>query len=313
MRNKAAVKLDNTQYKEVKTNKSINATLDEIEKRLDKEGVKHAPSVVAQKHSIDMFAEQPTTWQKRVVVITGGSSGIGFATAHRFSLYADIVYNLDIKKGEDENINFIKTDITNPSEIKDSIRKIFNAEGQIDILINNAAVGISGAAEELQLNDIMRVINTNFLGAVVATQSVLPYMRENHKGMIFNIGCQSALASAPFGTVYAASKSALKKFSLALRKEVAIAKIKVLTLLVPYVKTEFTENRIKQESNKKQYKYRISKAIGKIEYAEQNGISPDIIAEKIYKLSNRKFFLSPVIIIGFWNKIKIFFAKMFRY
>lgn len=311
-KNKTTVKLDNTQYKEIKTNKSINATLDEIEKRLDKEGVKSAPSAAVQKHSIDMFAEQPTTWQKRVVVITGGSSGIGFSTAHRFSLYADIVYNLDIEKSEDENINFIKTDITNPADVKDSIRKIFNAEGQIDILINNAAVGISGAVEELQLNDIMRVINTNFLGAVVATQAVLPYMRENRKGMILNIGCQSSLASAPFTTVYSASKSALLKFSLCLRKEVAIAKIKVLTLLVPDAKTDFTENRIKQESNKKQYKYRISKTIGKIEYAEQNGISPDIVAERIYKLSNKKFFINPVIIIGFWNKIKIFFVKMFR-
>jgi short-subunit dehydrogenase len=196
--------------------------------------------------------------------------------------------------------------------VRDSIRKIFNAEGQIDILINNAGVGISGAVEELQFNDIMRVINTNFLGAVVTTQAVLPYMRENHKGMIINIGCQSSLSNAPFTAMYSASKSALKKFSLCLRREVAVAKIRVLTLLVPNVKTDFTENRIKQESNKKQYKYRISKTIGRIEYAEQNGISPDIVAEKIYKLSNRKFFAAPVVVVGFWNSVKIFLAKMFR-
>ena len=306
------VKLDNTQYKEVRSKRSINATLDEIEKRLDQEGVNGPVQTPAQKRNIEMFADQPTTWHKRVVVITGGSAGIGFATAHRFSLYADIVYNLDIEKSEDENINFIKTDITNPREVQDSIRKVFNAEGQIDILVNNAGVGISGTVEELQFNDILRAVNTNFLGAVAATQAVLPYMRENHKGIIFNIGCQSSIKDAPFTTIYSASKCALKKFSLGLRKEVSPIKIKVLTIMVPDTKTDFTENRIKQESNKKHYKYRLSKALGKIEYAEQNGISPDIIAERIYKLSNRKLILNPVITIGFWNRVRLFFGKMFR-
>jgi short-subunit dehydrogenase len=311
---KDTVELDETQYKKiehkpVRSRKSINATLTEIEERLDKQGIKKATEVSVAKTGIDLFAEQPTTWQKRVVVITGASSGIGFATAHKFSLYADIVYNLALEKGEDENINFIKTDITNPDEIKDSIRKVYNAEGQIDILINNAGTGISGAVEELQLNDIMRVMNTNFLGAVLTTQAVLQYMSKNKKGMIINIGCVSALGTAPFTTIYSASKAALEKFSLCLSREVAPSKIKVLTILASNVKTDFTENRIKQESNKKQYKYRISKTIGRIEYAEQNGISPDIVAEKIYKLSNKKFFLNPVIVIGFMNRVKLFFAR----
>jgi short-subunit dehydrogenase len=314
--NVKAVKLDKSQYKEVdgqktaRSKKSINATLADIEKELDKQGVRKANETpVTPKHNLDMFAETPTTWQKRVVVITGGSAGIGFATAHRFSLYADSVYNLDIKKGDDENINFIKTDITNPDEVRDSIRKIFNAEGQIDILINNAGVGISGAVEELKMNDILRVFNTNFFGAVLACQSVLPYMRDNHRGTIINIGCVPALGTAPFTAIYSASKSALEKFSLSLRREVAPIKIKVLTVLLPNVKTDFTENRIKQESNKKQYKYRISKIIGKVEFAEQNGISPDLVAEKIYKLSNKKIITNPIIVLGFWNRVKVFFLR----
>jgi short-subunit dehydrogenase len=306
------VKLDETQYKKVeqKTShkKSIDATLAEIEKRLDKEGVKKVEHTLP-KRSLELFAEQPTTWQKRVVVITGGSSGIGFAAAHRFSLYADIVYNLDIKKGEDENINYIKTDITNPYEVKDAIRKIYNAEGQIDVLINNAGVGISGAVEELQFNDILRVMNTNFLGTVAMCQAVLPYMREARKGIIINITCVSALGTAPFTSIYSASKSALEKFSLCLRREIAPTRVKVLTLFASNVKTDFTENRIRQESNTKQYKYRLSKTIGKIEYAEQNGISPELVAEKIYKLSNKKIFLNPVVVIGFWNKVKLFFSR----
>jgi short-subunit dehydrogenase len=301
------VKLDQTQYRDVSQANSLDAALSVIEKKLDiKEN--SAPVITTVKGRVDLY-DEPTTWQKRVVIITGGSSGIGFSTAHRFSLYADIVYNLSLEKGEDENINFIKTDISNPEEVRDAIRKVYNAEGQIDILINNAGVGISGAVEELQLNDIMRVVNTNFIGAVTACQAVLPYMREARSGMIINIGCASALGTAPFTAIYSASKSALGNFSMSLRREVANCKIKVLTLLASNVKTNFTESRIKQESNKKAYKYRISKIIGKAEYAEQNGVSPEIIAAKIYKLSNKKYFMNPIIVIGFWNKVKLFFSR----
>jgi short-subunit dehydrogenase len=302
------VNLDKTQYKKISSkSKNLNDALDALQERLNAKRVEIPPNV-----RIDTVPEMfndPTTWQKRVIVITGASSGIGFAAAHRFSLYADVVYNLSRAKGEDENINFIETDISNPEEVKDAIRKIYHKEGQIDILINNAGVGISGAAEELLTADIIRVINTNLLGTITASQEVIPLMRAAGHGMIVNISCALAASPAPFNSVYAATKKAIEIFSASLRKEVKPLKIKVVTVLASNIKTNFTENRIKQESNNRAYKYRISKSIGKIEYAEQNGISPDIIAEKIYNLSNKKHFIKNVIVIGTANKIKLFFNR----
>jgi short-subunit dehydrogenase len=306
---KKEVNLDKTQYKKIPTKRSKNLddALSVLEERLTdtQKTLDTAAKPMAQP---DLF-DDPTTWQKRVVVITGASSGIGFATAHKFSLYADVVYNLSREKGEDENINFIETDISNPEEIKDAIRKIIHKEGQIDILINNAAVGISGPVEELLTTDIVRVINTNFLGTITAAQAVIPFMREARKGTIINISCVSAGAPAPFTGIYTAVKTAVENFSASLRKEIKPCKINIITLLASNIKTNFTENRIKQESNNKIYKYRMSKSIGKIEYAEQNGISAEAVAETIYKLSNKKYFIKPIKVIGTANKIKLFFRK----
>ena len=232
----------------------LDDALSILEKRLDSE-----QNDAASKPLSDVTAlADPSTWHKRVVVITGASSGIGLAAAHCFSLYADIVYNLSREKGNDDNINFIETDVSNPDSIKESIRKVYNKEGQIDVLINNAGIGLSGAIEELLTTDIVKVMNTNFLGAVSACQAVIPFMREHRKGKIINISCSMANNAPAFNSIYCASKKALETFTIALRKEVEPLKIDVVTVALSTCKTNFTENRIKQDSTNKAYRYRIS-------------------------------------------------------
>lgn len=277
-----------------------------LEKRLDSEQID-----VANKPNSDVTAlADPSTWHKRVVVITGASSGIGLAAAHCFSLYADIVYNLSREKGNDDNINFIETDVSNPDSIKESIRKVYNKEGQIDVLINNAGIGLSGAVEELLTTDIVKVMNTNFLGAVSACQAVIPFMREHRKGKIINISCALANSAPAFNSIYSASKKALETFTIALRKEVEPLKIEVTAACLPTCKTNFTENRIKQDSTNKAYRYRISNDIGRLEYAEQTGALPESIAEELYRISNKKAFGSPVISIKSKNRVRAFFGKL---
>lgn len=308
MKNK--FKLDKTEYKQVPTNEPLDLddALSVLEKRLDSEKIEPAQNLKAVQE-VNALSD-PATWHKRVVVITGASSGIGLAAAHCFSLYADIVYNLSREKGNDENINFIQTDVSNPDAVKESIRKVYNKEGQIDILINNAGVGLSGAVEELLTADIVKVLNTNFLGVVSACQAVIPFMREQRKGKIINISCAMASSAPAFTGVYCATKKAVETFTNSLRKEVAPLKINITTVNVPTVKTNFTENRIKQDSTNKAYRYRISNDIGRLEYAEQTGISPDVIAEELYKLSNKNTFHSSVISISGKNKVQSIFGKL---
>ncbi len=299
-------KLDKTEYKKVNMDASndLDAALSALEKRLDSE--KTEPQNLAHQDTHALI--DPSTWHKRVVVITGASSGLGFVTSHCFSLYADIVYNLSLEKGEDDNINFIETDMSNPDSVKESLRKVYNKEGQIDILINNAAVSLFGATEELLTSDITKVMNINMLGVITACQTVIPFMRDQRHGLIMNMTCTPASSAPAFNGVYAATKKAIETFSLATKKELATLKVNVIAVSLPYMTTNFTENRIKQESTNKAYKYKISNDIGRLEYAEQTGIAPEIIAAELYKLSNKKSFGNNVIHLTGKNKIQNIFG-----
>jgi short-subunit dehydrogenase len=293
---------------------NLNQALAVIEERIKNESdapkaqermslIRTAPHAIAEEE------ELPGVWKKRVVVITGASSGIGLATARHFSLYADIVYNLGLSKQADDSINFIKCDITNADEVIAAIEKIYRKEGQIDILINNAGVGHSGSVESTRTEDVKRIMDVNFIGAMTAISAVVPFMREANRGTIINIACHSALKPLPFQAVYSASKSALYSASNSLRAEVRPFKIKVMTVVVGYAKTDFTENRIKNDQNDKAYKYRISKQLGACEFAEQNGLTPEYIAGKLFKLSNYQGNPRPLIILGAKENIKHFISR----
>ncbi len=307
MKNKNQFNLGQDDY-QISTDEPLDLddALSVLEKRLDSEQTENTNKPLS---DVTTALADPSTWHKRVVVITGASSGIGLATAHCFSLYADIVYNLSREKGNDDNINFIETDVSNPDSIKEAIRKVYNKEGQIDVLINNAGIGLSGAVEELLTTDIVKVMNTNFLGVVSACQAVIPFMREHRKGKIINISCIMANSAPAFNSIYCASKKAMETFTTSLRKEIEPLKIDVVTVALTTCKTNFTENRIKQDSTNKAYRYRISNDIGRLEYAEQTGVAPEIIAEELYRISNKKTYTTHTINVKGKNKVRAFFDK----
>ena len=244
-------------------------------------------------------------WKKRVVVITGASEGIGYATAGRFSLYADIVYNLGLYKQEDDTVNFIKTDVTKPDQIRAAFEKIFAKEGQIDVLINNAGVGFAGVAESTDPDTIAELFNVNFMGTANACACAIPYMREAGRGRIINVASISAMFPMPFQSFYCASKAAIRNFSLALRSEVKEFGIRVTCVMFSEIATEFTEHKLRNSSDSKAYKYKLAKSIAKYEYAEQQGRDPQWVARKLFKLSNVK--KPPAqLVLGLKNKFRVF-------
>jgi short-subunit dehydrogenase len=248
--------------------------------------------------------------RKRVVVITGGSQGIGFATARNFALHYDVVYNLSRTKQPDDRIKFIKTDLTKPEEITAAFRKIFKDEGQIDILINNAGMGISGSSENTKAEDIERIISINFIGLALCCSAVIPYMREqSERGTIINISSLAAQYPLHFQSFYSASKAAVTNYTLALRNEVRPFEIRVCSVLLGDINTQFTDNRKKNEYDDKSYKHHMARAIAKYEYDETTkGARPDAIASKLYKLSYKSN-PKPTVIFGFGNKMLVFFSR----
>jgi len=170
---------------------------------------------------------------KKVVLITGGSSGIGKAIGIHLSNKKYIVYGTsrDTSKYKDfPHFQLINLDVTKVETIQKAINTILNREGQIDILINNAGVGITGAIEEVPDHEIIKHFETNYFGAIKTTKAVLPQMRKQHSGLIINITSIAAHMGLPYRGIYSASKAALEITTEAIRMEVKDFGIQVTNL-----------------------------------------------------------------------------------
>ncbi len=224
---------------------------------------------------------------KQVVLITGASSGIGKETASLFVAKGYKVYGVARKDFNLEGVSSVLADITDPKAVKEIVDFVIKLEGKIDILINNAGMGISGAIETTDITLAQRQFDVNFFGAVNMTQAVLPYMRKVGGGKIINTSSVASQFPIPFQAFYSASKAALDNWAQALRLELKEFGIKVTNVLPGDIKTSFTESRVKQEDSKTPYAKQKA-SIAKMEQDEQRGMAPVVVAKKIFKLSKRK-------------------------
>lgn len=225
---------------------------------------------------------------KKVVVITGASSGIGNKTAKYLSQKGYKVYGLSRRVLIDEAFNMIKCDITNIDEVKSSLKAIYEAEGQIDTIINNAGLGVSGAIEYQTKEELIKIFELNVFALIGVCQEALKYLRET-KGRIINIGSVAGELTIPFQTYYSMTKVAVSTFSEGLRMEVKPFGIKVVTVMPGDTKTDFTKNRDKPIIKKDPiYKDRIINSLSKMEKDEQNGVDPIFVSKVIYKMLKKK-------------------------
>lgn len=230
----------------------------------------------------------------RVVVITGGTSGIGRALKHRFENMGDKVYALSIENKANEN-NFIECDVTNEEQIKNAFDIISKNEGRVDILINNAGYGLFGATELLPLEHIKKQMDTNFMGTVAVTQYSLKLMSKGAK--IVNISSACALFPLPYRNIYSASKSAVSSFSQGLKMEMKPLGIDVCSICPGDIKTPFVNNRVKIFDTNERYGDRIKLASDKVEKGNNKRMDIDYAVNKIFKIICKKKY-KPEYIVG---------------
>jgi short-subunit dehydrogenase len=159
-------------------------------------------------------------------------------------------------------------------------------QGKIDVLINNAGMGIGGAIELATPDEIRRQMQTNFMGTVNMCAAVLPYMRSARHGRIINISSLAGSMAIPFQGFYSASKFAIEGYSEALSMELRPFRIKVSVVEPGDFRTGFTAHRMVSEAtlNHPDYGMRFKKCLRIIEKEETHGCRPVRLARKLYRI-----------------------------
>jgi NAD(P)-dependent dehydrogenase (short-subunit alcohol dehydrogenase family) len=158
----------------------------------------------------------------KVVLITGASSGIGKAIGEFLHNKGFVVYGTSRNPEKITNSVFplIALEVKNSESIQVAVAKVISISGRLDILINNAGVGITGPLEEIPTAEIKANFDTNFFGPIEVMKAVLPHMRQQQSGLIINISSIAGYMGLPYRSIYSASKGALSIITEALRMEV---------------------------------------------------------------------------------------------
>lgn len=246
----------------------------------------------------------------KIAVVTGASSGIGRCTAKALRDMGCKVYDLSRRNIPLEKVTHIKTDITDENQVMSAVKEIIANEGRIDILVNCAGFGISGAVEFTTTDEAKRQFEVNFFGAVTVTRTVLPHMRTQGGGRIVNISSVAAVAHIPFQTYYSASKAAMESYTCCLDNEVKPFGIRVTAVAPGDICTEFTGARQKSFDGDGVYGGRISRSVAGMEKDEAKGMSPEVAGKYIAKIAIQKK-VKPVSAIGFSYKFLSVLCKVF--
>ena len=241
------------------------------------------------------------------IVITGTSSGIGKTLAENFRAEGHNVIGLS---RHTENVEDIICDVSNISSIENAFQEISKRFESIDLLINNAGFGISGATELISNEDAHKIFETNFFGVLNCSRYALPLMKSGAR--IVNISSVCAMFPLPFRALYSASKASVNLLSSSMRMELAPAGIDITCICPGDTKTNFTKNREKNFETNERYENRIENATKKIDKNNDKRMSVKKVSKKIEKICLKRK-TKPIYIIGAKYKFLNFLTKIFPY
>lgn len=260
---------------------------------------------------------------QKVVFITGASSGIGQAIASRLSEKGHIVYGTSrFSKDESEyNFNFLKLDVREAESIKSAVVHIIEKEGRIDVLINNAGLGVIGALEDTTIEESKAIFETNVFGLHSMCNEVIPQMRKQKSGLIINVSSIAGKVGLPYRGIYNATKHAIEGFSEALSMELRPFKIKVIILEPGDYRTNINTNRkISKKSLDPSSPYfdSFNRTRNQVFEEVETAWTPDKIAKDVDRIINYKYPRLRFMSAPFKQKLsiqmhKILPARLFEY
>lgn len=257
--------------------------------------------------------------KREIVLLTGGSAGLGKATAELLMKQGYVVYSGarrlsqtlsdDCSHGE---IIPIQMDVTDGQCVETAVNQIVEKEGRIDVLICNAGNGIAGSIEDTAEKEARFQMETNFFGTVNLLHAVLPVMRKQGAGKIITTSSVAGFIPIPYQGYYSASKAAVKILTQTLSIEMKPFGVQCCCVLPGDAKTDFTASRKFTEaaqSSNSAYTERMRKAVDTMAHDEQNGMAPIEISKAILHQIKRKK-MAPIVVPGMSYKLISFIFRL---
>ena len=247
---------------------------------------------------------------KKVAIVTGGTSGIGRATALALQENGYTVYELSRRAEGMPDIRHIVADITKEETLQSAVEQVLAAEGRLDLVVNNAGFGISGAIEFTGTQEAQRLFDTLFFGMVRMNRCVIPLMRQQGHGRIVNISSVAAPVPIPFQAYYSAGKAAINAYTMALANELRPFGVTVCAVMPGDIKTGFTAARHKIIDGDDIYQGRIGRSVQRMEHDEQTGMDPARVGRYIAAVASREGSHHPLYATRIDYKFFVFLTKV---
>ena len=220
-----------------------------------------------------------------VAIVTGAASGIGAAIASALQAAGHRVFGTYRKPPTTPTpgVEYLACDVTNDAAVDAAVREVLAKTGRIDLLVNNAGVGLTGAAEESSLEQAKFLFDVNVFGVIRMTKAVLPSMRQQGSGRIVNISSVLGLIPSPFSALYAASKHAVEGYSESLDHEVRSSGIRVVLVEPAYTRSGFDSNSLVADQLNDHYGPARANAEAVTRALMTTADQPDVVAEAVVR------------------------------
>jgi NAD(P)-dependent dehydrogenase (short-subunit alcohol dehydrogenase family) len=222
-----------------------------------------------------------------VAIVTGASGGIGEATARALHAAGHRVFGTYRKSPTSRlpGVEYVSCDVTSDESVKAAVSEVLAKAGRIDLLVNNAGVGLVAGAEESSLEQAKSLFDVNLFGVVRLTKAVLPIMRRQRSGRIVNISSVMGLIPSPFMALYSASKHAVEGYSQSLDHEIRGSGVRVVLVEPAYTRTSFEGNVYQADQRLDVYQSARTNAEEVLRDGMKTADTPELVASAVVKAS----------------------------
>jgi len=222
-----------------------------------------------------------------VAIVTGASGGIGEATARALHSAGYRVFGTSRRApaATSPGIEYLVCDVTSEESVQAAVGEVLSKAGRVDLLVNNAGVGLVAGAEESSLEQAKSLFDVNLFGLIRMTKAVLPTMRNQRAGRIVNLSSVMGLIPAPFMALYAASKHAVEGYSESLDHEIRGSGVRVVLVEPAYTRTAFEGNVYQADQQLDVYRSARTNAEGVLRDGMKTADTPELVASAVVKAS----------------------------